>query len=98
MNTTIQKTDNSIKITTVITTAKDMFIYNRKTYTHTEYRTEVDSFLEDNCEWLFYSVYPFKIQDKDVIGTIVITNVDKIKLEKGFEIFSKYLNTFLTYN
>ena len=82
---------------TTLTTAKEMYVYNQKTYTHTEYQTEIDSYIYDNNLESYYIVLKPTLKDNgNVICKIEISTIDSEKLEREIVKFKEYFNTFST--
>lgn len=102
MITTVEPTVRENKVVgyvfiTTLKTAKEMYVYNQKTYTHSEYRTEIDNFIDENNLESFYMQHqPIFKDNGNVISKIEIFSIDSEKLEKEIVKFKEYFNTFLT--
>ena len=102
MITTVETVERKGKVVnyvfnTVVKTAKDMYIYNQKTYLHTEYQTEIASFIDDNdLESHYVPTNPTLKENGEVICSIEIFSMDSEKLEREVKKFREYFNTFLT--
>lgn len=84
-------------LNTILTTAKEMYVYNQKTYTHTEYQTEIHSFMDENeLESYYIRHQPILKDNGNVVYKIEIFTIDSEKLEREIVKFKEYFNNFLT--